>query len=363
MRDIGALEKRIENLEYYTSLSLLEQSTFSKQDLSTLDSTGLPRYKNGIMVDSFVDKTVANFIARDFNSSIDIVNNVLRGSYNLTSAKIFSNSSSFDTGIEYNGPLLTLSGTTQTFLTQNLASKSVNINPFNVINYVGSVKLDPPSDVWTSDTRIEAQSIDLTGGDAARDAWSSIQSTSWGSWQTTWTGVDSRAISAAKTSKTNVKATAAERAATGKQQKQTTTTTQDFLETTTTNETRTGMLSQIVPQQLTKSLGDRVVDVTIVQFMRSINILAVGTGFKPSTTLYTLFDNTNVDKYVYRANIIKFANNNLAYHTTISDPEEVAFYDAATNSLMGSGVVVLSANNQAFFTNVNGKSIPNNWGL
>jgi hypothetical protein len=352
MKDIGALEKRIENLEYYTSLSLLEQSTVSKQDLSTLDSTGLPRYKNGIMVDSFVDKTVANFVARDFNSSIDIVNNVLRGSYNLTSAKIFSNSSSFDTGIEYNGPLLTLSGTTQTFLTQNLASKSVNINPFNVINYVGSVKLDPPSDVWTSDTRIEAQSIDLTGGDAARDAWSSIQSTSWGSWQTTWTGVDSRAISAAKTSKTNVKATAAERAATGKQQKQTTTTTQDFLETTTTNETRTGILSQIVPQQLTKSLGDRVVDVTIVQFMRNINILAVGTGFKPSTTLYTFFDNTNVDKYVYRANIIKFANNNLAYHTTISDPEDVAFYDAATNSLMGSGVVVLTANNQAFFTNI-----------
>jgi hypothetical protein len=361
MRDIGALEKRIENLEYYTSLSLLEQSTVTKQDLSTLDSTGLPRYKNGIMVDSFVDKTVANFTARDFSSSIDIVNNLARNTYNLYSTRIFSNSSSFDTGIEYNGPLLTLSGTNQTFLTQNLASKSVNINPFNVINYVGSVKLDPPSDVWTSDTRIEAQNIDLTGGDAARDAWSSIQSTSWGSWQTTWTGVDSRAISAAKTTKTNVKATAAERSATGKKQKQTTTTTQDFLETTTTNETRTGILSQIVPQQLTKSLGDRVVDVTIVQFMRSINILSVGTGFKPSTTLYTFFDNTNVDKYVYRANIIKFANNNLTYHTTISDPEEVAFYDVATGSLMGSGVVVLSANNHAFFTNIVPRTAYGSW--
>ena len=361
MRDIGILEKRIENLEYYTSLSLLEQSTVSKQDLSILDSTGLPRYKNGIMVDSFVDKTVANFNARDFSSSIDIVNNLARNTFNITSAKIFSNNSILNSGVEFNGPLLTLSSTTATFLTQNLASKSVNVNPFNVINYVGSVKIDPASDVWTSDTRVEAQNIDLTGGDSARDAWSSIQSTTWGSWQTTWTGVDSYAIGAAKTS-TSKSARHAVVAPDGKKrQAVTTTTTQDFLQTTTTNESRSGILSQIVPQQLTKSLGDRVIDVTIVQFMRSINILAVGTGFKPSTTLYTFFDNVNVDKYVYRANIIKFANNDLQYETTIGDPEDVAFYDVATGSLMGSGVVVLSANNHAFFTNIIPRSAYGSW--
>lgn len=361
MKDIGGLEKRIQNLEYYTSLSLLEQSTVNKQDLSILDSTGLPRYKNGVMVDSFIDKTVSNFVARDFSASIDIINNLARNTYNLSSVKIFSNNSIFDTGVEYNGPLLTLSGTDQTFITQNLASKSVNINPFNVVNYVGSVKLDPSSDVWTSDTRIEAQNIDLTGGDAARDAWSSIQSTSWGAWQTTWTGVDETAIGSAKTS-TSTSARHAVVAPDGRRrQAVTTTTTQDFLVTTTTDESRSGILSQIVPQQLSKSLGDRVVDVTIVSFMRQINILAVGTGFKPSTTLFTFFDNVNVDKYVYRANIIKFANNNLAYHTTISDPEDVAFYDVTTGSLMGSGVVVLSANNHAFFTNIIPRSAFGSW--
>ena len=354
MKDIGGLEKRIQNLEYYTSLSLLEQSTVNKQDLSILDSTGLPRYKNGIMVDSFIDKTVSNFVARDFSASIDIVNNLARNTYNLSSVKIFSNNSVFDTGVEYNGPLLTLSGTNETFITQNLASKSVNINPFNVINYVGSVKLDPSSDVWTSDTRIEAQNIDLTGGDAARDAWSSIQSTSWGAWQTTWTGVDQTAIGSAKTT------TSSERLSKRKLQVSSTTT-QDFLVTTTTNESRSGILSQIVPQQLSKSLGDRVVDVTIVQFMRQINILAVGTAFKPSTTLYTFFDNVNVDKYVYRANLVKLANNQLGYRTTISDPENAAFYDVATGSLMGSGNVVLTANNHAFITNIVSRTAYGSW--
>ena len=363
MKDIGGLESRIQNLEYYTSLSLMEQATLGKQDLTTLDSTGLPRFKNGMMVDTFVDKSVANFVDNDFSAAIDIVGNLARNSYNLASVKVFSNNSVFDSGIEYNGPLLTLSGTEETFLSQNLASKSVNVNPFNVINYIGSVKIDPPSDVWTSDTRVEAQNIDLTGGDAARDAWSSIQSTSWGAWQTTWTGSNVlETIGQVKTKTTSTPKHTVVNPANGRLMRQTTTTkTQDALVSRTTNESRQGILSQIVPQQLTKSLGDRLIDVSVVQFMRDTNILAVGTGFKPRTTLYTYFDNTNVDQYIYRANLIEFANNNLTYDTTIGDPELVAFYDAATNELMGEGGVVLTANNHAFITNIVPRSAYGSW--
>ncbi len=351
MKDIGALEKRIQNLEYYTSLSLMEQATINKQDLSILDTTGLPRFKNGIMVDPFTDKTVANFNASDFSAAIDIVGNLARNSYNLASVRIFSNNSTSDAGVDFNGPLLTLTGTNENFLTQNLASKSVNINPFNIVNYVGSVKLDPTSDVWTSDTRVETQNIDLTGGEAARDAWSSIQSTSWGAWQTTWTGVTQQAQGGLRTTDERVARSVNARG-------QTTrvgtwrTVTQDVLETRTTRETRTGILSQIVPQQLTRSLGDRLIDVTVVQFMRETNILAIGTNFKPSTTLYTYFDNQRVDNYVYRANLLKFVNNNLQYETTIGDPEFVDFYDNSNGQLMGEGVVVLTANNHAFITNI-----------
>ena len=367
MKDIGSLENRIQSLEYYTSLSLLEQATMSKQDLSTLDSTGLPRFKNGMMVDTFVDKSVSNFIANDFSASIDIVNNLARNSYNLTSVKVFSNNSTSDSGIEYNGPLLTLTGTEEVYLSQNLASKSVNVNPFNVINYIGSVKLDPVSDVWTSSTRVEAQNIDLTGGEAARDAWSSIQSTSWGSWQTTWTGTDIlQTIGKPKsevvyqsdphsvpvlTSKGKIKM----------MRETVSVKTQDALVSRTTRETRQGILSQIVPQQLTKSLGDRLIDVSVVQFMRDTNILAIGTGFKPRTTLYCYFDNTNVDQYIYRANLLEFANNNLTYDTTIGDPELVAFYDASTNELMGEGGIVLTANNHAFITNITPRSAYGTW--
>ena len=50
MRDIGKLEDRIENLEFYTQLSLLEQSA---QSLQIQDGQGFDRFKNGFIVDNF----------------------------------------------------------------------------------------------------------------------------------------------------------------------------------------------------------------------------------------------------------------------------------------------------------------------
>jgi hypothetical protein len=64
---------------------------------------------------------------------------------------------------------------------------------------------------------------------------------------------------------------------------------------------------------------------------------------------------------VYRANLVKFANNQLSYRTTISDPESAAFYDIATGLLMGSGNVVLTANNHAFITNIVSRTAYGSW--
>ena len=55
MRDIGRLEKRIQNVEYYTQLSLLE---FDAQSLQIQDANGFDRFKNGFVVDNFSDHNV-----------------------------------------------------------------------------------------------------------------------------------------------------------------------------------------------------------------------------------------------------------------------------------------------------------------
>jgi len=53
MKDIGKLENRIKNLEYYTTLSLLELDTAV---FSVKDSFGLDRFKNGFVVEAFAVK-------------------------------------------------------------------------------------------------------------------------------------------------------------------------------------------------------------------------------------------------------------------------------------------------------------------
>ena len=52
MRDIGKLQKRIQNLEYYTNLSLLERDA---ESFEVTDANGLNRFKSGFIVDNFAE--------------------------------------------------------------------------------------------------------------------------------------------------------------------------------------------------------------------------------------------------------------------------------------------------------------------
>lgn len=366
MKDIGGLEKRIQNLELYTSLSIAELTTLNKNDRTVRDSVGLSRPKNGVFVDSFADKGGAQITAPDFNAAIDIIGRELRGSYNIASTRIFSNNSTANYNIDINGPLLTLASSNTTFIAQNKASKTMNINPFNIVNYFGSVKLDPPSDVWKSTTRLEAQNIDLSGGDAARDAWSSIQSTSWGSWNTQWTTSVKNDVSTStsqgpdyKTKEKTGSKTAGEQLAIKSDIKTTTTTKTTTTDTLAAN--RTGILSQIVPQQLTQSFGDRLIDLSIVSYMRENTILVVGEKFKPFTTLHAFFDNVKVDDKIAKVNRFQFANNKLQYQTTISKAETVTFYDVSTNQVIGTGGIVLTSNNNGYIVNMSPTASYGSW--
>ena len=66
MKDIQGLEERIDNLEYYTSLSLLESDTKS---LFIANSTGADRFKNGSLCpDNTVNiPKIANQTNKQFN--------------------------------------------------------------------------------------------------------------------------------------------------------------------------------------------------------------------------------------------------------------------------------------------------------
>ena len=76
MRDIGKLEKRIERLEYYTTLSILEQQGFPNMQIK--DSIGLDRFKTGFVVDNFETHRIGQISSDDYKCSIDTQQSVMR---------------------------------------------------------------------------------------------------------------------------------------------------------------------------------------------------------------------------------------------------------------------------------------------
>ena len=346
MRDIGGIEKRVQNLEYYTSLSLLEQETLNKQDLTTLDSQNLQRFKNGIIVDSFVGHSVADITNEDYFAAIDRVNNELRPRFNISAHKLNFDSAN-SSNYSQTGSLVSLNYTSTPFIEQAKASKAINVNPFNVVNYLGKISLYPTSDIWI-DTDKKPDVLVNLGGD--NDAWDLITedfvSYEWGDWNTVWTGVD-----------VDVESTTRRRfwwdifGLFGRNRTTTTTT------TVTEQQVRTGIVTSVVPETITESIGTNVIDVSIIPYMRESNILFVGNSFKPSTTIYPFFDNINIESNVSnRINKFYVSNNNIQFSINLSNPEIVEIKNKDTSTVLGTGLVVHTSNNIVYVSNIDATS-------
>lgn len=75
MKDIGALDERISRLEYYVALNQLERETAGR---FIADSSGIDRFKNGIIVDGFTGHGVGDPADDDYSISIDRTKNEMR---------------------------------------------------------------------------------------------------------------------------------------------------------------------------------------------------------------------------------------------------------------------------------------------
>ena len=174
MRDIGDLEKRIENLELTTTLSALEVSA---QSLQVRDADGLDRFKTGLVVNNFSDRNFIDFSPETGSRcDVDTLNNelisatdfwsinpelALNPSIDVDAADLNSNLQLLDTNCKKTGDLITLDYEEVDWLIQPQATEAENVNPFNVIVFMGGIILDPPSDNWvrtlyTNNTRTES---------------------------------------------------------------------------------------------------------------------------------------------------------------------------------------------------------------
>jgi hypothetical protein len=310
MVDIKQLENRIKNLEYYTSLSLLEINT---ENLFISDSSGLNRFKSGFFVDNFTSTlTQENDI--EIKNSIDIANKELRPKHytnsidlilgpveNIDPTEDLAFSPIEGINVRKTGDIVTLDYAEVEWFAQIFGTRAESVTPFLVNFWKGSIELTPASDTWIDNVRLESRVIDVEGNyaetlsNAVRtlnvDPQTGFAPTIWNSWVDNWTGQD--VIDSTNTRTQTIQSTRG----------RTVTTTTSVIEDNLREIVDTGISSRtgtrtVVTEQLDRtSLGDRVVSRDIVPFMRSRNIQFVVKKLKPLTQVFAFFEGIDVTRY------------------------------------------------------------------
>ncbi len=181
MSDISLLENRIQRVEKFTTLSMLESKT---ENLTIKDAeTGLDRFKCGFFVDNFSSHEYHDLQNPAFKSCIDTSTNTLRPLHYTTSLDLQLGSEAISgVGQTYNpnvdqsyvsdlgspnikktGDLLTLNYNEILYFEQIYATKTESVTPFLVRYWSGLMTLNPPMDSWIDEKKSTSTSyLELT---------------------------------------------------------------------------------------------------------------------------------------------------------------------------------------------------------
>ena len=341
MFDIGRLENRLKNVEFYTQLSLLETDT---ANLTIKDATtGLDRFKSGFFVDNFRSHGSHALANPMFKASIDKKSGYLRPSHYTTGVDLLLGSSQVigigttanpnadltqvsdlqSNSLKKTGDVVTLDYTEQSFIEQRFATTTENVNPFAVINWVGIVGMNPASDTWVDEVNLEVNDVSIEGSYEALmnnlgiDPNTGLSPVDWDVWQEEWSSVD---VSTRELERTLINSDVqaggwrrgfsqggellppAHAALISRTRDVQVREAFDVteLETTTIDRglTRSGVQFQVNERIDTQSIGTRLVSREIIPFMRSRNVDFQCSRIKPRTQFYTFFDGEDVTRYV-----------------------------------------------------------------
>ena len=170
MSDIKKLDTRIKNLEYYTTLSLLETNT---ANLFVPDNDGLNRFKSGFFVDNFtafqtqeenvtinnsIDRKRKELRPRHYTNAVDCMPGPVVG-VDATDDQQFATLEGIN--VRKSSDCITLDYGEVEWLKQNFATRSESVTPFLISFWQGTMELTPASDTWVDTARLEAKILSL----------------------------------------------------------------------------------------------------------------------------------------------------------------------------------------------------------
>ncbi len=148
MRDIGKIEKRVENLEYYVSLNTLEKSAL---DLNIPDVDGLDRTKYGVFVDNFTSHALGNPNLSDYACAMNFKEGWLQNQTETLGVNLEANTE-LSTDVKVSKDKITLNYEETRYLSQVAATKFSPVAEFLYAVFEGNIIMSPESDIWYSKT-------------------------------------------------------------------------------------------------------------------------------------------------------------------------------------------------------------------
>ena len=286
MKDIAAIETRVDDLYELTTLSLLESNT---QALTVLDDQGSARTKAGFIADNFTSFSFSDVNNPDYRASVETVSGLMKPSFRENLVRLKHDASQGNS--TRTGDYVTLPYTHASFITQDVATGSMNINPFAVITQEGHTTLSPSSDQWVETQTLPPimqttvrRSVPIDLG--FEDLW--------------WNGI------------TNVNRP----------------------------RTRQQFSVESTSRAIQEFVGERIVDAEVVPFMRSRKISFKAEGLRPNTNVFAYFGNRNVSQWC------KPTNSFVEYSTT--DSEVGSEFASATQHPQGTGQLTTNEKGEVF---------------
>jgi hypothetical protein len=309
MSDITNLESRVNNLEYYTALNALEKDATS---LQISDANGLNRFKNGILVDDFSGYSTSDTNNNDYLVTVNRRTKQMTASQNVSNFPLQSLSLVYNMGqidstsannlnykISKSGSsnFYTLPYTTSNVITQPIASRTVNLNPFGVTLNEGVVSLSPPMDNWVDTTK----SPDLLIVDPNLQVYrasDTINVLSVGDWKTTVATTSVDTIGRGRNWFTN----------------QVTNYTQQQ------QQTILGYYDKLNSSYV--ETAGYIQDVSVLPYIRQQFVFFNSYGMLVNSSVNAYFDGTSVNKYIRKPNILELTG----VTGTFTDGDIVGYY-------------------------------------
>ena len=313
MRDIGVIEKQIQDLEYYTSLNLLEREL---DDMEVYDSNGNKRYKNGFITDDFSGIDSSYVSSKDYQASIDMTRQELRPSFKKRDVKLDFIPDMSENFKQMND-VVTLPYEEIVWIDQPFSSKTLSINPYFIYSAEGKMELTPANDSRTdtvNDPPVKANLV--TAGSSSLNMLKSVASDA-GLTGTFWDAPTiTREVVGSTTSQSSISKSrvglsvrvggsvsmqGAFRVTTSRLRETTNTTT--VVTTRQTDRIReqrdyNGDLVNVENEITNYNVGNVVNNVELLTYTRSTDIQFFCSGLKGNTKMYFFFDGVDVTEDV-----------------------------------------------------------------